>query len=490
MKKIFSLIAFLFVAVLTAQDDKALVNATVDFDEMKEQIYYLSSDDLLGRDTGSEGIAMAADYIIDALKKYGAKPAGTLDGFLQEVPLEMVGAPKERLIKINDLDYEDVLNFSGTEVSHTGSALFLGYGQESDFEGVDVSGKYVMFIAGSSEGQNPMQLFNEIEAKIDRAKNAGAAGVIEMAPINPMVWGFLESNFNQERMKLAATDEDEDEFTFIWLRDSDGAVAKNLEAGKEATVDIHFSGAEKRAIICHNIVAMIEGTDPKLKHEYIIYGAHYDHEGVGTPDATGDSIYNGARDNVVGSATLLQMAKNLGQHPTKRSALFIFFTAEEKGLLGSNYYVNNPVLPLEDMVFLLNSDNAGYNDTSLITIFGLGRTTAGKHMEYGAKAFELTAIEDPAPEQNLFDRSDNVNFAQKGIPAPTFSMGFTAFDGNVLTYYHQPSDEADSLDFDYLFKFFRAYVMTGRLIANDAERPFWTEGDKYEAGGKALYGME
>ena len=104
-----------------------------------------------------------------------------------------------------------------------------------------------------------------------------------------------------------------------------------------------------------------------------------------------------------------------------------------------------------------------------------------------AKEFDLTAIDDPAPEQGLFDRSDNVNFAKKGIPAPTYSMGFTAFDDEIMKYYHQTSDNPGNMDYDYLVKFFKSYVLSSRLIANDPKTPFWTEGDKYYDAGVKLY---
>ena len=240
-------------------------------------------------------------------------------------------------------------------------------------------------------------------------------------------------------------------------------------------------------MISKNVIGVVQGTDPDLKNEYIIYSAHYDHVGIGTPDESGDKIYNGARDNAVGTTTVLAMAQNMAKYPTKRSALFILFTGEEKGLLGSSYYVENPVLPLNQMVYCFNSDNGGYNDTSLATIIGLTRTTAAQNIKDAAATFGLTAIDDPAPEQGLFDRSDNVSFAAKGIPAPTFSLGFHSFDGDVTKYYHQPGDHADNIDYDYLEKFFRAYVLAGRNIANDPETPFWTAGDKYEEAGKKLY---
>ncbi len=118
----------------------------------------------------------------------------------------------------------------------------------------------------------------------------------------------------------------------------------------------------------------------------------------------------------------------------------------------------------------------------------MNRTTANEHIINAASQFGLTAIDDPAPEQGLFDRSDNVQFAAKGIPAPTFSMGFTSFDGDVTKYYQQVTDNPDTLDYDYLVKFFKAYVLACRLIANDDVTPFWTEGDKYFEAGKKLYG--
>ena len=257
---------------------------------------------------------------------------------------------------------------------------------------------------------------------------------------------------------------------------------------QDATLTLRSrNGQQLGTIQSQNVIGIVEGTDPKLKDEYIIYSAHYDHVGVHKSNDPNDSIFNGARDNAVGVTTVLSMAENLAKHPTKRSALFILFTGEEKGLLGSRYYVKNPVLPLDQMVYCFNSDNAGYNDTSIATIIGLARTTAEKHIKKAAQTFGITAVDDPAPEQGLFDRSDNVSFAAKGIPAPTFSLGFRSFSGDVTKYYHQPGDEAHTLDYDYLLKFFQAYVLSGRLIGNDPETPFWTSGDKYEAAGKALY---
>ena len=204
-------------------------------------------------------------------------------------------------------------------------------------------------------------------------------------------------------------------------------------------------------------------------------------------DANGDSIYNGSRDNAVGTVTVLTAAQNLAKKPTKRSGLFVLFTGEEKGLLGSKSFVDNSPVDLSDIVYCFNSDNGGYNDTSKATIIGLTRTTAEEMIVEACQAFGLEAIEDPAPEQGLFDRSDNVRFAAKGIPAPTFSMGFTAFDDEITKYYHQAGDNPNTLDYAYLEKFFKSYVYACRMIGNAKKTPFWNKGDKYYDSGVELY---
>ncbi len=149
--------------------------------------------------------------------------------------------------------------------------------------------------------------------------------------------------------------------------------------------------------------------------------------------------------------------------------------------------MEHPLLPLNKMVYCFNSDNAGYNDTTVATIIGLGRTTAEGFIKTACQAYNLTAIDDPVPEQNLFDRSDNVSFAKKGVPAPTFSLGLTAFDGEVTKHYHQASDQWNTLNYNYLYRFFGSYVYACRLIGNAPERPFWKPGDKYYSAGMELY---
>lgn len=314
--------------------------------------------------------------------------------------------------------------------------------------------------------------------------------LIELHELEEEFWGRVKNYFSHDRLGLADQKEAEKKnemMVHLWINNA-SAITGSTKGGEEVSVDLKLKGINNNKSSSRNVIGMIEGTDPEMKKEFVIYSAHYDHVGVGKPNAEGDSIYNGARDNAVGTVTVLSAAENIAKYPTKRSALFILFTAEEIGMLGSKWYVEHPLIPLKQSVYCFNSDNASYNDTTKATIVGLERTTASQNIKDACQAIGLTAIDDPAPEQNLFDRSDNVHFAIKGIPAPTFSLGFTAFDEEVMKYYHQASDNPETMDYDYLEKFFQAYVLSCRMIANDKDTPVWIEGDKYYEAGKELYG--
>ncbi|NND61860.1 MAG: M28 family peptidase [Flavobacteriaceae bacterium] len=491
MKKsiVYLLVLFCFVSV-HAQTEKEKVVETVNKNTIQGHIYFLADDLLKGRETGTDENKIAASYLANTLRSYGVKPNPLTGDYYQKIELRKVNPPKRVNLTWGDTEIKRKVVVEASKMSFTGDAVYLGYGTEEDFAGKNLTKKIVIVKGGAPGKDDARSAFRMRKAKSERAKAAGALAVVELVQANKETWGFIQHNFDQPRIELS-----EGKISnigkvgglgYLWVQDEYGAYANDFKAGNKQ-IKLRMGGASSTPVTTNNVIGVIEGTDPQLKNEYIIYSAHYDHVGIGDPDKTGDRIYNGARDNAVGTTTVLSMAQNLAKYPTKRSALFILFTGEEKGLLGSKYYVENPVIPLNQMVYCFNSDNGGYNDTSLATIVGLNRTTAASNITSAAKVFELTAIDDPAPEQGLFDRSDNVNFAAKGIPAPTFSMGFTSFDGEVTKYYHRPGDHADNMDYDYLEKFFRAYVMAGRNIANDPETPFWTKGDKYEMAGKKLY---
>lgn len=266
--------------------------------------------------------------------------------------------------------------------------------------------------------------------------------------------------------------------------------AEKVQANKlKGNWSVQTTGADQQSLTSQNVLGWVEGTDPTLKDEFVIYSAHYDHVGVGVPDESGDSIYNGTRDNGIGTMTVLEAAAFIAAKPMKRSAMFVLFTGEEKGLLGSEWFVDHAPLPMEQVVFCFNSDNAGYNDTSIATVVGLSRTTAGTSISQACADYGIEAIDDPEPKQNFFDRSDQVNFARAGVPALMFSLGMRSMDEEMRKYYHRPADNPDSVDYEYLHRFTKAYVKAAVMIGNAVERPFWVAGDKYYEAGEQLYGL-
>ncbi len=492
MKTITSAIILLFcITQIFAQTDKQLVENTVNKNKIEGHIYFLTDDLLLGRQTGSHENKIAASYLANTLRGYGVKSVAGLNGYYQNVPLKKTAAPKTVYVNLNGEDVKQMAVMNAAKIGFGGAGMYLGFGMTEDYNNKDVNGKVVVIKGGSAKAKDTRAAFGLRDEKAALAKKNGAVGIAELVDVDENIWGYVDHEMNGDKVEVLnaqTTDNKADGLPYVWVRDAGATIANNLAKNPKIKMEFNMDAPTIEMIQSQNVVGYIEGTDAKLKNEFIIYSAHYDHVGVGQPDATGDTIYNGARDNAVGVTTVLSMAENLSKYPTKRSGLFILFTGEEKGLLGSQYYVEHPALPLKQMVYCFNSDNAGYNDVKVATIIGLGRTTAEKNIKEAATAFDIEAIDDPAPEQGLFDRSDNVHFAKAGIPAPTYSLGFRSFDGEVTKYYHQAGDEAQTLDYDYLEKFFRSYVLAGRLIGNDPITPKWIKGDKYEADGIKLYG--
>jgi len=476
---------------LYSQSEKEKVEATITKNKIEGHIYFLADDLLKGRATSTPENKIAASYLANTLRGYGVKPVSAMDGYYQQIKLSKTTSPTRLALNLGGQEFKNKIAMKAENITFSGMAIYLGYGLEEDYTGKDVSEKIIVVKGGASNGMDAFSAFSLTTKKQQLALQHGAVALVEFIDTDDNTWSKIDHYANSDRQFLAGDENPGDskkDLSHLWVQDKNGALAAQFNKKENIKSEIRIEGVTKTTVYSQNVVGMLEGTDPLLKDEFIIYSAHYDHVGIGSPDATGDTIYNGARDNAVGTTTVLSIAENIAKFPTKRSALFILFTGEEKGLLGSQYYADNPILPLKKMVYCFNSDNAGYNDTSLIVGIGMTRTTAADKIEQAAKAFGLTAVDNVAPEQGLFDRSDNVSFAKKGIPAPTFALGFRTFDGDVTKYYHQPGDEAETLDYDYLLKFFKAYVLSGRLIANDPVTPKWMPGDKYEEAGKKLYG--
>ena len=486
-------LSILLTSVACAQKtDLEKTQATVNQQTIKDHIYYIASDEMRGRNTGSPEILIVADYLAKQLESYGAKQVPGANGWFQPVPLRMKTPATAGSFSYGGRDFnlnDDFLVVEGESGAFEGEVVYLEYGMASDYEGKDVAGKFVFAKAGNGDATDRRNILRLSNEKYELARANGAAGLIEFYSSPSTPWAQLGRLFNRVGMSLDESAGDEEIIPHLWLKDLDNANQRFMMTRSIKRAELSIEDMTNELTGDKNILAMVEGTDPELKNEFIMFSAHYDHIGVGAPNAEGDSIYNGTRDNAIGTVTVLSAAENIAKYPLKRSALFVLYTAEEKGLLGSRYMANNPIIPNEEIVFCWNSDNGGYNDTTISTIIGLERTTASQYIKDANMAFGLTAIDDPAGEQGLFDRSDNVNFARKGIPAPTYSLGFRAFDAEIGKYYHQQSDNPDNVDYDYLEKFFKSYVYASRLIGNAAETPFWVEGDKYYETGKKLYNM-
>ena len=485
MHKSILTLGMLLTATTLSFSQKQDIEKKFDGAEAIKSFTYLASDELMGRDPARPEMKLAYDFIASLLEKSGAKPVPGANGYFQDIPFRLSSPPKSGTVKINAKTFtlgQNLLVLDGKSLSGDFALVDVGFGTAEDFAGKDVKGKIVVTNVGAPNRLNPSDLFALGAEKTKRAKDAGAVAIIEKFNVPSVPWQLVSNFLNRTQLTLdqgTASD-----LTYIWLEDQ----KNELTGDKLKTATLSIEGKKNMAVEGKNVLAMIEGTDPALKNEYVLLSAHYDHVGVGTPDAQGDSIYNGARDNAVGTVAVMNAAKYFAKNPPKRSVLIALWTAEEKGLLGSAYFANNPLVPLDKIVYNLNIDNGGYNDTSIITVIGLGRTSADFLIEEAAQEFGVKAVADPSPEQGLYDRSDNVNFARKGIPAPTFSLGFTAFDDEIQKYYHKAGDHVSNFDLNYAQVYWKSYILAAQKIANWSQKPVWKAGDKYEEASKQLYG--
>jgi hypothetical protein len=474
---------------------------------LKGQLHYFASDYMRGRDTGSPELDVAAEYLAAHLKAYGYEYAPGMDSYFQPVQLKETAPPQEASLTLNKNKYvhkEDFLLLSGKANRYKNKkAVFAGHGWVDtengydDYANLDVKGKIVFVLGGPPEDKSPQAIFQAMSQKRQLASERGALGLIEIYNLPNLPWNFFLRYFSRASMQLDLSQgmNSEDELIYGWMQpDTESSVIKEMQEGKRTKASLMSSGFSETAISSKNVIGVLPGTDPELKDEYLLLSAHYDHVGVGAAGSNAtlprDSIFNGARDNGLGSIALLNAAQALGEMPTKRSIIVIWVTGEEKGLLGSRYYVERPLIPLHQTIFNLNTDGGGYNSTEHISIIGYGRTGTDDKIETAATAAGLKVFPNPAPEQNLFDRSDNVSFAVKGIPCMNVSPGVTAFDDEINKYYHQVTDNPESIDYDYMLRYIQSYAYLARLIANDMERPAWIDGDKYYDAGVELYSKE
>ena len=514
----------------------AAPSAEVNSDRIKAHIEFLADDTLKGRDTGSEGYQIAANYVVSNFKQYGVQPKGDHGTYEQEVTFRRAyledGSAK---VTITNADGETELSMpehylvggstGSTETSVQGETVFVGYGVVAedfgynDYADLDVKGKVVIALSGrpadipSEEGAH----IGSGREKMRHAAENGAIGFVTLhTPKREKVRPFKKSAGYARGPRYSWVGKDGNAFG-ARPEIKGGAyisheAAVPLFAGADVSLEDVFaadmedkpvkgfalkssisiaSKSRHEEIKSPNIVGVIEGSDPKLKDEYVVFSAHLDHIGVSSHGDHEDKINNGALDNASGVSTLLETARLLAAMPTapKRSILFVVVTGEEKGLLGSSYFANNPTVPAMQLVANVNLDMPVllYPFADVIA-FGSTHSSLGKIVETAVNKIDISLSPDPMPEQALFTRSDHYSFVQRGIPSVFLMTGFKskdpAFDGGkeftdfLKNHYHQHSDEVDlPINYDAAATFTEVNLMIGLEVANQEERPTWNEGD-------------
>ncbi len=488
-KVFWSLIFLLFILPGFAQSP---IDQSWDAQSLNSLMRIIASDELQGRNTGELGQNIAASIIAEVFRKNNLQNLPGLDNYYQTIPFKRV-RPGTGFLSFGNHRLEQgdsLVVFKGEATNTESEFVFVNHGiSAEDYNGKDVAGKYVIGIVGNGETRSPFQAMQMIDQKLEIAKSQGALGMVDIYTMNTP-WNFISRFANRPRLVIDESTKGGQRSLFYAMisldQESIGKITS--QEGFKGTLD--HSGINSEAVEAKNVLGWLEGTDPDLKNEFILLSAHYDH--VGTKSSNGDieqdTIFNGARDNGIGILAVLAAAEQLNMHRPKRSVIFALWTAEEIGLLGSKYFVDNPPISLESIRYNLNSDGAGYSDTSVVSVMGYDRVGTANEMKKACDAYNLGIVIDPAAEQNLFDRSDNVRFADKGIPAPTFSPGFRAFDEEIRKNYHQVTDNPETLDYQYLNRFWKAFTYSAYLIGNMESAPKWIADDKYEPAAKKLYG--
>lgn len=492
---------------------------------------FLASDALEGREAGTRGYDVAAEYVASRFLAYGLKPAGVDGSYMQpvtlrefrldadsaEMTLSREGGGEETLEM--RVDYLAGGSAQDTETALTAPVVFAGYGinggGRADYDGVDVSGKFAAVMMGAPEGMDSELAahLSSTSTKARTAAEAGAAGILLLSPpADQERYSFERMARYVDRPQMtwvgpdgqASTDLGEMEASAIISREGaaklfEGAeqsyedVLAAAESGGEAvesfalpvTVSLAYN-SEHEDVQSANIAGVVEGTDPELKDEYVILTAHLDHLGI-SERVDERAINNGAMDNASGTAAMLEVARAAAQEASpRRSLLFLSVTAEEKGLIGSEYFANHPTVPADSIVANINLDMPImlYNFTDVIA-FGAERSSLGPVTEEALAGMGVSLTPDPMPEQRLFTRSDHYRFVQQGVPSLFLMTGFEGegeeqFLGFLNGNYHTPGDNLDQpINYEAGAKFARANYEIMTEVANADERPVWNAGDYF-----------
>ena len=531
MKKV--VIVFLtccfFNGLKAQQTDILSIANSIDYDYLNEHLKFLSSDDLKGRDTGSEGYDKAANYVSDLFKSNGLKPFGDDNTYFQNVPLlkQYINVQtinfyiEKKSVKINAKYAENISFLLNTDLERTDEKqqlVFVGYGQVdsslniNDYKGLNVEGKTVIVALGAPKSLEDYPSFDPF-TKVKTALSQGATGLIMFYPkglfqntVYKQMHGFLEKpmitlndttlkdNWFDFDLKIAAFAHKDYIKEVFKLNDLDlGKELKKISNGENRSRILESNAVCKYEIKtdhinCKNVVAVLSGEDDQLKNEHVVLGAHLDHIGISEP-VKGDSICNGMWDNATGSATLISIAKAYYEASIKpkRSLVFVCYTGEEKGLLGSNYFVNRKEFKNGEMVANLNIDMlGGLFPTKDIIPMGYSHSNLSEAVDFSTQKLNYVIDDNKVEEDAYLFRSDQASFLKVGIPVLNIANGYTAVDPKIdgekefnkwmKKYYHTPMDDMEQ---DYSKEVFHDAIklsfLTAYYLTNLQDEIKWNE---------------
>lgn len=499
---------------------------------IQADVAFLADDLLEGRAAGTRGYDLAALYVANRYRAIGLAPAGDDGGYLQAVPLlegrrERQGASFSLSRDDGRIDFafqDDFLpgvNYNASSHAVTAPLVFVGQAvhapelDHDDFAGVDVRGKIAVYFSGApADFPNTQRAFHASgRQKMVALAERGAVGVIQIG--NPVdeakyPWARMARNWEMAGMRLLGTDgQPIDAFPEIRATASLGVhAARRLFEGAPMEAEEVFARREAgtleafdlpgqaslagrttlERVTSHNVVGKLAGSDPSLASEHIVYTAHLDHVGRGA-EVDGDEIYNGAFDNALGTAVMLEAATELVAGPApKRSLVFVALTAEERGLLGAEHFANQPSVEGE-LVANINMDMPVFlADVTDVVPIGIEHSSLEADVQAAADALDIGLTPDAKPEEVVFVRSDQYAFVRKGIPAVYLDAGIKArspdvdalalYEDFLTGHYHQPSDDT-SLPIHYpsAARLAMLNAAIGRRVGDAAERPRWKDGD-------------
>jgi len=503
-------------------------------DRIKQHMTVLASDEFEGRGLGSKGYEAALQYVEKSLTADGISPAGDNGAFRQRVPLRnSVVVQKASSLRVTSArgtrtlaygkDYLLAADQRRENVSlEAAPVVFVGYGVSAPAQGyddyaggIDVTGKVVAYLSGAPARlpSNERAYYSSGAVKDAEAVKRGAVGTITFtSPDDPRfrwdvtvatgtqgnyAWTDAQGQPNRGDPALRGA---------VLLNHS--AVAAIFEQASKTPADVFAAAARSEpqafdlatrvsitttsthtSLESANVVARLEGSDAALRNEHVIYIAHVDHFGRGVA-MNGDDIYNGAHDNASGVAIVLEVARAFKALPSppRRSILFLFVTAEERGLLGSDYFARNPTVPAGGMVADLTLDMPFlYHPLKDIVPYGAQHSSLATPVNRAAAKMGLAIGEDPIPEQVLFIRSDHFSFVRQGVPSLFIKSGFQTGDtrdGGAINaayrrdVYHKPNDDmSQAFDFGAGADHARLNFLTGWQVAQQTARPAWNPGD-------------